>query len=566
MNKIFIYAASLLLLTASCEKDGDLVTVGKGDPVTLMGGPMVLYLDNNLSEALALSLTWNDNHKLSTNYNDVLLPANSIINKVEISSSEDFSNPYVEEIKGGSYFRQYTHGRLNSIVSGLGCEAGKVNNVYVRIAATTGENITPLYSTPLLLEVTPYKIDFQHAIVLNSDESEKGDILVSPNEDGTYRGFMSLGAWGNWYLQEGDGKKWGNLGKDGYAFYASSDADKWNFWGSSHNGCRYVTVYTKASVTEWTDHAIPSVTIAGDVQGEMTFNKEKKQWSYSYDVKSLDAVNVTFTSTDATLYNKETGTEAGTLMPMTFAQGEMSIDGSAAKTVTLTPAATGTSTIYLDLSDNDLGPQISIQAGGEAPQEPVNPVLCIMGNDDKWDHTEWLRLTDEDNRTYHGVVYMNSSWGYYFTKTTDGDDWSEISMGDEGKLVLSGGTKITGPGQGLYVVGASLGWMSYWYEMDGAPVTSVACTGFNDDWSMTPMTADPSDPSIYSAEVTATANTPWGVQILLNDSWTAFMGTNADGTITWNKKENAAPAGWTIGEKYKFIVNFKQGTYSLEKI
>jgi len=557
----------LLALTAimsSCSNDGDIVTVGKGDAITL-DGSNIIKLDETNATGLALTLHWNDNHQLSTNYYDVLVPSGSLKNTLQISRTEDFASCYSCEMASGVYQKQFTNAELNGELTKLLFTPYEEQDMFVRVATTTGANIEPQYSNVLAFKVIPYHIDYTTASALSTDKTTVIGTLYSPEENGIYTGFMSLGAWGNWWMMENDGTMWGNDDVTGTAFVISNASTAWNFWASGFNGCRYVTVNTKQKY--WTDLTIPSVTVSGDITGDMTYNKETKQWTLCYTAASTSPVSVSFASPDSKLYNQDTGdSEAnGVATPVTFTSNGISSDGSAAETITLTAPQTGDCTLTIDLSGET--PAYSIEAGSTAPVEEISPILCVMGNDDKWDHTEWIRLSDEDNKTYTGAVYMNSSWGFYFTKTTADDDWTKINQDPDtsDKKLKEGGSDITAPGTGLYIMSASLGWMSYWYEMDGAAVTSVSCTGFNDDWGELQMTAT-STPGVYTASVTITADTPWGVKILINGSWDYWFGTNSDGTLVWNKKEDGAPAGIDGNGTYIFTVDICHGTYTMEKV
>lgn len=53
---------------------------------------------------------------------------------------------------------------------------------------------------------------------------------------------------------------------------SENDSDKrWNFWFPGRSGCYYVDVNTSKKV--WSALYIPSLTVAGDVAGEMTFDR-----------------------------------------------------------------------------------------------------------------------------------------------------------------------------------------------------------------------------------------------------------------------------------------------------
>ena len=76
------------------------------------------------------------------------------------------------------------------------------------------------------------------------------------------------------------------------------------------------------------------------------------------------------------------------------------------------------------------------------------------------------------------------------------------------------------------------------------------------------MTATDS-PCVFTAEMTKTANTPWGVKILLNDSWELFFGGNGTraslrSTATASKATTTSPEGTVI----ILTVDLAKGTYS----
>ena len=233
--------------------------------------------------------------------------------------------------------------------------------------------------------------------------------------------------------------------------------------------------------------------------------------------------------------------------------------GSVPKDITVNVPSAGEMVLSLDLSDPS---GWTCTAGKVSTSEEVPGKLYILGNDDLWDYTEYLTLYDEDHLCYAAAVNFNSSWGYYFSKAYQ--DWTEINQdpATEEKKLTTKGRNIPQPGKGLYVVCASLGWMNYWYPMDEA-VTEVAYAGFNDSWEPVGMKAVEGRPGVYTATVAATTGTPWGVQILLNGSWTHFFGTQGDGTLRWGRKGTGAPKGWKVGKTYTFTVDLCKGTYTL---
>ena len=550
---------SLLLALTACSKDGDLVTVGRGDALTLDGSNNIV-LDASNAIGLALTLHWNDNHVLNTNYVDVLVPDGSISNTLQISKTEDFASCYSLNMNNGVYQKQFTNAELNGELTKLGYEPYAEQPMYVRVASTTGANIEPQYSNVLEMTVVPYKIDYTYAIAMSKDKTTELGYLYSPTENGIYTGFLALGGWGNWWLMENDGTTWGNTPVDGRVFYITNTSDAWNLWSSGFNGCRYVTVNTKQKF--WNEISIPSVTVSGDITGDMTFNKEKKQWTLVYTAESTSPVTLQFSSPDSKLYNVDSGDSEDKGESTSLYFTSTGISTSAPEGITLSAPQTGDCTVTIDLSGKT--PAYSIEAGAAEEPEKLSQILYVLGNNNEYKYDQWIRLSDEDNKTYTGaVVIKNCEWGYYFSKELD--DWTPINQDPEtaDKKLKVRGDNIPAPDEGLYVVSASLGWMSYWYEMDGAAVTSVSCTGYNDAWTVTEMTATET-PGVYVATIDFTS-APWGMQILINGSWDYWFGTRSDGNLTWKAKDNGNPAGIDVNGTYTLTVDICHGTYSFTK-
>lgn len=567
----YILLSLLAALTlASCDKDGDTITVGGASDMVLIGsGDAVLSKDN--TSALALTLNWTDNARLATSDARVQAPIGAARNVLQFATDADFLAPFEQLTATGSTSMQFTAKQLNAIAGRLGLESDVATPIYVRLKSSLANNIDPSYSNTLSMRLTPYFLDMSYASVLNSDQSDSEKTLYSRDNDGVYSGFIGASAWWNWWLQEADGTLWGNLGEDGKAFYASSEDSHWNFWYPGQAGCYYTTVNTTTQT--WEALLVTSLSVSGDLTGDMTYDRKTNKWTLTCN--AAEAGNATVRISGAgKLYNESTGTDDDAVFNLTvgfFEEGgslvfnvpdpesDLSVDVPAAGQVTLT----------LDLNDPTNWTLTCTEGGGEGPVE-IPQQLYILGHDDTWEHDQWLTLYDEDNLCYAGLVNFHSSWGYYFTQTAE--DWANINQDPESedmKLAITSdnANNIQQPGTGLYVTIASLGWMSYWYPMTDdsgspVPVTSVACAGFNNDWNLTTMTATET-PGVYTCSVTATGDTPWGVQVVLNGSWIYYFGTYTDGTLRWGKQENGNPKGWEAGNTYTFTVDLGHGTYTL---
>lgn len=566
MKTIRYIFASLLagfILTA-CDRDGDMITTSGALPVELSGsGDIVIDKDN--ANGLALTLNWTDNSHLTTNDDKVQAPVGTVTNTLQFSNNSSFESAIEILTESKSTSMQFTSEELNSLVGRAGLQSDIASPLYIRMRSVLANNVLPQYSNIYQIQVTPYSIDMTLAYVLDASRNDTGNTLASPNSDGIYSGFLGVAGWYNWWLQEGNGVLWGNIGDDGGGkpFVISNNELHWNFWYPGPAGCYYTTVNTNKQ--EWSALYIPTLTVTGDIAGEMTYDRKTNKWTLAYNATHTGTSKIRITGTGQ-LYNSQTGTDdaAAISTPVAFGMenGHMSF-GADASDIVVDVTATGEVTLTLDLTDPKNW-TCEVSEGSTVPEE-VQQILYVLGNDDTWNYDQYLTLYDEDNLCYAAAVNFNCSWGYYFSKEYQG--WDHINQDPnttEWKLIADSNddNNIQAPGKGLYVTIASLGWMSYWYGMSD-PINQVSYTGFNDDWSLTDMTADSDHVGVYTAEITATGDTPWGVQILLNGSWDYMFGTYKDGTLRWTKKEDGNPKGWETGKTYVFTVDLCKCTYSL---
>ena len=100
-----------------------------------------------------------------------------------------------------------------------------------------GDNVSPVLSNVVAVKINPYFIDMRYASLLDKDQAEMNKTFFSKDENGVYSGFAGVTGWSNYYLREGDGTIWGNLGESGKEFFISSAEDAWNMWYPGNNGC-----------------------------------------------------------------------------------------------------------------------------------------------------------------------------------------------------------------------------------------------------------------------------------------------------------------------------------------
>ena len=462
------------------------------------------------------------------------------------------------------YYRQYTCESLNNLVGRLGLEGGVKGTVYIRVKTVLGANIDPKYSDVKVVSITPYFIDMSVGFVLDASQNDSGRTLYSPASDGVYSGFIGAGSWENWWLREGNNTVWGNDGVTGTAFVMGNNTtglDVWNFWYPSPSGCYYTVVDTRAN--EWSALYIGELTLGGDLSGAMVYDRKTNKWTYTFDA-TPGTINVTIGGTGKQ-YNAATGTDdaaatdatvgfAGTSGALTF--------GQSAQAIAVEIAAAGETTLTLDLSDPRAW-TLTAGEGSAAPVETVPPMIYLSGVQPDWDFSNYLKLYNEDNRTYGGALEVNSEWGYRIYTEPDAWDnyWTMVDGGTafSGQLVNNGEGNIAAPEAGFYLFDVNMGDLTYKLT----PVTKVSYTGLNDDWSLTEMTAT-GEPGVYTAQFEKTANTPWGVKIVLNDNWDLFFGGNGTpGELALYRDGFEGDNELSEGT-HTLTVNLSKGTYSYE--
>ncbi len=554
---------SIIMLISSCEKDGDFLTTMGGEEVTLQGTEGDIVLDFEKANDLALTIYWSDNGEISLSNPLVLAPKNAISNTIQLSGDADFSTVVEQRAEDGIFEQQFTHYEFNALLSRLGMEGGVTYPLYIRIKSEIGNNMEPTYSNVLTMNVTPYLIDMSIGYILDSAKGETGKTLYSESSNGIYEGFLGVTAWYNWFLREGDGTIWGNDDVTGTPFMASKETSSWNFWFPGQAGSYYTILNTVAK--EWSALWIPTLTVSGDLNGEMTYDRNANRWSYSFNNTATGSITVTISGTGKQ-YNIATGTDDAAAIdtPVGFGgSAERMTFGSTASPVTVPVSGTGEVSLILDLSN----PQqwtLTVTEGSSTPVE-IPPLVYLSGVDDgitgSWTFDNYLRLFNEDALGYGGGCYINSLWGYKFYE--EKDNWADAYGMAEGgtamagSLLFGGGENIIAPEPGLYIIEMYKKALTYRLTA----VSSVSYTGFDDDWSLHAMSATET-PGIYTAEVTIAGPSPWGFQIIINENWDLkFGGKNGELILYGPNLTN--DAGLTAGT-YTLTVDICKQTITLQ--
>lgn len=549
---------------ASCDSDIDPVYVLPSDDMTLGGatGDIILTPDN--PQALAMTIYWSGDGQLALSDTLLQAPVNAAEETIQLSTDEQFSNTIDLSVEKGVRSRQFLCEELNSLLGRLGYTAEEKAPLFIRVRSVLSANINPTYSSVLKVIVQSYRIHLILGTVLDKDRNETAMQLASPDENGIYQGFMGVNGWTNWWFREANNVVWGNLGQEGMTFHASSADDHWNFWFPDPSGCYFTTVNTVEGW--WSALHIDNLSVAGDLTGEMTYNQRNNQWTLPINLLSASTVSITVTG-HGSLYSKET-TDMGPAVEKNVAfsgNNQNLVFGENGSTIAVDLPA-GETNLLLDLS-NPLELKITV---GNVPDEPTpetEPYLYFSGVVDWNGFDDYISLYDESTKSYGGAHWIASEWGY---RAYPKAEWDVAYKGAEGATPLSGSLilaesgndgNIPQPENGLYVMDFNMSALTYTLT----EVNKVTFTGLNDDWSEHTMIQSTDNPEVFTGEFIKTANTPWGVKVLINGDWGLFFGGGA-GKLKLGHSD--ATTGFdgdndlTIGETYILTVDLGKQTYS----
>ena len=409
LNKILLTLASILALI-SCEKDGEKIYLQSLGSDELIATTDNVVLSIETSQKVVLSFAWKGQ---DVQINDTTVgTAAKAKNYMEISLSEDFSGQiYTDETVSNSI--AYTCGELNSIVNGLGAKVGEANNVFFRLGSATGENLPYAYSNVVRVSVTPYEMDLNTGIIVESNNDnanlgETGVTLYSPEANGIYSGFMFTPyAYYHYYLKEGNGLMWGTA-KDKGAFYITSEAaNRQNIWFPGSIGCYYVNVNTQEE--KWDALYISALSVSGltDSPINLTLDKDNSLWIASFTATEAGDKVITI-SGSGEQWNVETGTSDGAGIATDVA---LAIDGNNnivladnAGNISVTIPQAGECTIKLDLvNPNDR--KVYVEAGGTDIPVSYPQTLDVVhfGDNGSEQPLTTLNLINKDKGIYSGT-------------------------------------------------------------------------------------------------------------------------------------------------------------------
>ena len=445
MKYLFAVIATLIAFT-SCEEDGDKIYLQSLSGNELMASTDEVKLNADVAQQIVLSFAWTDQTIAISDEN--VGTAVKVVTSLEASLSEDFSGT-VSRTETTSLSHAFTGAELNTIANTIGATIGQSNAVWFRLGSATGTNIPSAYSNAVQVNVTPYEMDMHTGIILDASKNATGETLYSANADGIYSGFMTANAWENFYMREGNGIVWGNVGDDGGGtpFVLSSEPTQWNMWFPNAEGCFHVTVNTKEE--EWSALHVSSLAVGGLADGDitMTFDKTNGQWLATFTADAPGSRTITI-SGQGELFNASTGTDAGSATDIAFAmEGENLVLAETAGSVNVEVPQAGECTLRLNLSDPKNCTAAVESGSAEVPVIYPSELKMISS-----DGTELLTLPQTGEQGKYTAIYTGlGSINFKFVDQTSDIWYGYIYTEDE----TNDPFKLDGSGTDLYFEG---GW------------------------------------------------------------------------------------------------------------
>ena len=194
--------------------------------------------------------------------------------------------------------------------------------------------------------------------------------------------------------------------------------------------------------------------------------------------------------------------------------------------------------------------------------EAIKLYVCGTTQSEDWTFDRYLVQYDSSTDSYAGAHYIDSRWGYRFYPYAGNWDYcysyaSGTALG--GSLRQFGSANVPKPTPGLYFMNVSLGNFNY----SLTEITSVTFTGFNDDWTLTPMVQDAQNPTVFTGKVNVTKPNPYRWQIVINNDWNTKLCANRGLLLLYD--EGPATEEIPFGA-YNLTVDLGTCTYTLTAI
>ncbi len=325
MKKIAYLSLSVLvgaLALGACDDDKDIYKISEPSETELQleSGDNIVITTSNLNKVVLQMSYSRDLHELYLTNDSAATTLADGVYVLQVSTDNTFTKSQniktfelLNGIKGANDIA-YTGSELNVLAQSLGLETGKAGTLYYRVghAYNTASVNLAKYTEPIAVSVVPIYIDMHYCIVLpNTGSLANADgeayRLFSPAEDYVYTGFIpTAGGWYNFWLQDGVGQVWGNLGQDNsFCMVDLQSNSAWNFWTGEPAGCIYVWLNLNSRYISFSAVQSLKATTATEAV-DLVFDKTTCKWS---GIVSTTADNQTIRLSGTTLIN-DNGTGA----------------------------------------------------------------------------------------------------------------------------------------------------------------------------------------------------------------------------------------------------------------
>ena len=523
--KRFIYSIfAILLLTVSCEKDGDkLIVTEPGAPSDFSASSTEIVLSSDGVDALALSLFWNAGALPEVSDPTVALPDDLTELSIQFSATEDFASYTEMYLEADQTSLQFTGGELSQLLMKLGMTEVQQYSIYVRLAVKMGGKYT--YGDVLVLKITPYAVETGWMqIVSKTDVTDVLATLYCKDATPTlFEGFaVPTGGWYNCFFIAADGTQWG-CNADWTAFSLVANSEN-NCWFAEPSGCQYV--YADTANELWWHVNVPTVNVNIDgTPVELKYSKSAGGYSGTITTSAANTA-ITVTGTGSR-FDITTGTDAGIagitypfcLVPSGSGSFEFINAESTAESFVIENA--GTYTLTFNVSEYIW----TLKEGAEEPPVVTYPENVAIYYYLK-DASDPLGLACQmaetaDEGIFEGFVWTDPNWGTNYTNFRFHADDVVFSSNSDGQYVLGeGGWNSWSSNSEMNYVVADFTTMT-WSE---TKVTKIAITGDFNSWSLD---ADQFTFNMETGKWEAECDITyieWGIQFVLDD---------ANGTWRW---------------------------------
>nr|WP_320058872.1 DUF5111 domain-containing protein [uncultured Bacteroides sp.] len=339
MKTIYQYIMVMLslMLVASCNNDGDTVTLSGFEAGELKATATDVVLTSEQSGNLVLAFAWNASELSVTQSDKYGTSAGLLVNTLQLSTESGFSS--IKEYTETNYSKSFTGSVLNTLALSLGGKAGEATTIYARLKSSIGANQDPLYSNVVSVKVTPYEKVFYLYMPKADSYTDFSNKLCSREGDGEYEGYVQASQWDNFKFSTEANMTTGTVyGSSASGLYILDSSDAmWNIWFDEGG---YFLIKASTNTQTWSKTAITSFSITGE------FNA----WSLTSDVMTYDSTTKKWSVT-CNISNVLYGIQIIGNQNWSFKYGDADGNGELTSGESIPVSEAGTYTITMDLSD-----------------------------------------------------------------------------------------------------------------------------------------------------------------------------------------------------------------------